>query len=82
MPARNNREIVTKRDVTYTTAVGMEHLSKHVSAGRNTRFNIRAVFFSVGPYRGVVKVTEKIETPACQEVSLKAQESRDGIKLN
>jgi hypothetical protein len=43
MAARNNRRIVTIRDVT-RTAVAVEQLKKHVSAEANIRNNKRAVF--------------------------------------
>jgi hypothetical protein len=43
LTARNNRRIVTIRDVT-RTAVAMEQFSKHVSAERNSRNNRTDVF--------------------------------------
>jgi hypothetical protein len=43
LPASNNRGIFKKQDVT-RTAVAMEQLSKHVSAGTNTSNNRRSVF--------------------------------------
>jgi hypothetical protein len=43
MPTRNNRGIVTIRDVT-RTAVAMEPLGKHVSSEMNSRNNRRFVF--------------------------------------
>jgi hypothetical protein len=43
MPARNNRGIVTIRDVT-STAVDTERVGKRVSAETNSRNNRRAVF--------------------------------------
>jgi hypothetical protein len=51
MPRRNNRAVVTKRDVTHT-AVAMEQLSKYVSAKTNTRNNRRAVFSAWSVPRG------------------------------
>jgi hypothetical protein len=54
MSARNNRGIVTIRDVT-RTVVAMEQLSKHVSAEMNSRNNRRAVFSVRSMSRGYNK---------------------------
>jgi hypothetical protein len=79
MPARNNRGIVTMRDVT-RTAVAMEQLSKQVSEEMNTRNNRRAVFSVRSVPRGYKQDKEfrlsqlSSETPACQDMSLGAEE--------
>jgi hypothetical protein len=72
MPALNNRGIVTIRD--------MMRLGKHVSAETNLRNNTSAVFFAWSLQRGYKKDKEdrlsqlSFETPACQDMSLGAQE--------
>jgi hypothetical protein len=79
MHARNNRGIVTIRDVT-GTAVAMEQVSKHVSAEKNTRNN-RGAVFSVWSVPRVYKKDKEdrlsqlsFGTPACQNMSLRAHE--------
>jgi hypothetical protein len=73
MSARNNRGIVTKRDVTRIAVV--ERLGKHVSAETNSRNKRRAVFSSWSVPRGYKKDKENrlrqlsFETPACQDMS-------------
>jgi hypothetical protein len=86
MPARNNRGVFTIWDLT-RTAVAMEQMSKHVSTKTNTRNNRRAVFSLRSVPRGYKKDKEdrlsqsSFEMPACQDVSLGAEKSRDGIEL-
>jgi hypothetical protein len=78
-PARNNRGIVTIRDVSRTT-VTMEQLIKHVSAERNSHSNRRAVFSVQSVPRSYktdkedLSVQLSFETPACQDMSLGAEE--------
>jgi hypothetical protein len=79
MPARNNRGIVTIRDVT-RTAVAMEQLSKQVSEEMNTRNNRGAVFSMRSVPRGYKEAKKAVlsqlsfETPACQAMSLGTKE--------
>jgi hypothetical protein len=79
MPSRNNRGIVTIRDVT-RTAVAMERLGKHVSAETNSRNNRRAVFSGRSMPRGYEKDREfrishlSFEKPVYQEMSLRPEE--------
>jgi hypothetical protein len=83
MSARNNREIVTKRDVT-RRAVAMEQLNKHVSAEANTCNNRRTVFWRTLPRaykndRGDRLRHLSFETSACQNMSLGAEKLNLGI---
>jgi hypothetical protein len=79
MPAHNNRGIVARPDVT-RTAVIMERLDKHVSTEINSCNNRRAVFSARSVPRGYKKDKEdrlrqlSFETPACRDMSLKAEE--------
>jgi hypothetical protein len=83
MPTCNNSETVTKQDVT-CTAIAIEKLSKNVSVKTNT-CNKRRAAFSVP--KGYKKDKEdrlsqsSFEMPACYDVSLRADKSRDGIEL-
>jgi hypothetical protein len=69
------------------TAVAMERLSKYVSAETNIRNNSRAVFSVLSVPRGYRKDKEdrlsqlSFEKPGCQDVSLGAEESREGTEL-
>jgi hypothetical protein len=56
-PARDNRGIVTIRDVT-RTAVAVERLGNHVSAGTSSRNNVSAVFSVRSLSRGYKKDKE------------------------
>jgi hypothetical protein len=80
MSARNDRTIVTIRDVKRTEVV-MEQLDKNVSSEKNTRNNREAVFSVLRSVpRGYKKDKEdglnqlSSETPACQDMSLRAEE--------
>jgi hypothetical protein len=91
MPALNNRGIITIRDVT-RTAVALERLGKHAFAKTNSRNKRRAMFSLRSVPRGYKKDKADslsqldFETPACQNMSLGAEElnwgtegfSRDG----
>jgi hypothetical protein len=57
MATRNNRGIVTKRDLT-RAAVAVEQLSKHIFAETNTRNNRRAVFYVRSAQMGYKKDKE------------------------
>jgi hypothetical protein len=79
MPARNNRGIVTIRDVTRTD-VAMEQLSKQVSAETNKCNNSGAVFSVRSVSRGY-KIDKEdrlsqlsFEMPAYQNMCLGAEE--------
>jgi hypothetical protein len=63
MLARNNRGIVTIRDVT-RTAVAKEQLRKHVSVDMNPRNNRRAVFSMLPVPRGYIKDTSPVTRAA------------------
>jgi hypothetical protein len=79
MHERNNRGIVTIRDVTLT-AVAMERLGEHVSAEMNSHKNRAAVFSVRFVSRDYKKDKEdrlsqlSFETPACQDMSLGEEE--------
>jgi hypothetical protein len=87
MLARNNRGIVTIRDVTRTAAT-MEQLSKHISAETNSRNNRRAVFYVRSMPRGYKKAKGdrlrqlSFETPACQDMSLGTEELNWGTEVS
>jgi hypothetical protein len=65
------------------TAAAKKQLSKHVSAEKKTRIN-RTVFSVRSVPRGYKKDNENrlSETPACQDVSLGAEELKWGIEAS
>jgi hypothetical protein len=69
------------------TAVVMEQLSKHVSAGANTRNTRRAMFSMRSVPRGYRNDKEErliqlsFETPGCQNMSLGAEKLNWGIRI-
>jgi hypothetical protein len=73
MPARNNRGIVTIRDVT-RTAVAMEHLSKHISAETNSCNSRITVFSAWSVPRGYKKERRSFESVEFLDASLSGYE--------
>jgi hypothetical protein len=87
MPTHNDNGTVMKQDV-MCTAIAMEKLSKNVSVETNTCNNRRAVFSVRSMLWGYKEDKEdrlsqlSFEMLAYQDVSLRAEELRDGIKAS
>jgi hypothetical protein len=80
MPTRNNKGIVTIRDVT-GIAVAMKRMDKHVSVETNSRNNRRYVFSVRSVPSGYKKDEDRLsqlsfDTSTCQDMSLGAEELR------